>query len=133
MPGQAQRKKSVRQKLNPITMEFKGKNVMLVDDSIVRGTTAREIVQMAREAGAKKVIFASASPPIIYPNVYGIDMPYVKELIAYNKTNDEICNEMGADKLIYQDLEDLILSVKKLNPKIKLFDTNKLYKSETIP
>ena len=89
---------------------------MLIDDSIVRGNTSKQIVQMARDAGAKKV-FASASPPIVFPNVYGIDMPYVKELIAYNKTINEICDEIGADKLIYQTLEDLIASVKKLNPR----------------
>ena len=96
----------------------------MIDDSIVRGNTSKQIVQMARDAGAKKVFFASASPPIVFPNVYGIDMPYVKELIAYNKTNDQICNEIGADKLIYQDLEDLVESVQILNPDIKTFDTS---------
>ena len=124
MPGQKVRKKSVKQKLNTVSSVFKNKNVLLIDDSIVRGNTSKQIVQMAREAGAKKVIFASASPPIIFPNVYGIDMPYVKELIAYNRTNDEICLEIGADKLIYQDLNDLISSVKEINPKIKSFDTS---------
>ena len=124
MPGQKVRKKSVKQKLNTVSSVFNNKNVLLIDDSIVRGNTSKQIVQMAREAGAKKVIFASASPPIIFPNVYGIDMPYVKELIAYNKTNDEICNDMGADKLIYQDLNDLILAVKESNPNIKSFDTS---------
>jgi len=124
MPGQRVRKKSVKQKLNTVSSVFKNKNVLLIDDSIVRGNTSKQIVQMAREAGAKKVIFASASPPIIYPNVYGIDMPYVKELIAYNKTNDEICSEMGADKLIYQNLNDLISAVKESNPEIESFDTS---------
>ena len=124
MPGQKVRKKSVKQKLNTIDSVFNGKNVMLIDDSIVRGNTSKQIVQMARDAGAKKVFFASASPPIVFPNVYGIDMPYVKELIAYNKTIDQICDEIGADKLIYQDLEDLIASVKKLNPSIQTFDTS---------
>ena len=124
MPGQKVRKKSVKQKLNTVSSVFKNKNVLLVDDSIVRGNTSKQIVQMAREAGAKKVIFASASPPIIFPNVYGIDMPYVKELIAYNKTNDEICYEMGADRLIYQELNDLVAAVKESNPEVKSFDTS---------
>ena len=124
MPGQKVRKKSVKQKLNTINSVFKDKSVLLIDDSIVRGNTSKQIVQMAREAGAKKVIFASASPPIIFPNVYGIDMPYVEELIAYNRSIEEICSEIGADKLIYQDLEDLISSVKELNPTIDEFDTS---------
>ncbi len=124
MPGQKVRKKSVKQKLNTIDSVFKNKSVLLIDDSIVRGNTSKQIVQMARDAGAKKVYFASASPPIIFPNVYGIDMPYVEELIAYNKTIDEICKEIGADKLIYQDLDDLILSVKELNTSIDKFDTS---------
>ena len=124
MPGQKVRKKSVKQKLNTVSSVFKNKNVLLIDDSIVRGNTSKQIVQMAREAGANKVIFASASPPITFPNVYGIDMPFVKELIAYNKTNNEICAEIGADKLIYQDLDDLISAVKESNPKIKSFDTS---------
>ena len=111
MPGQKIRKKSVKQKLNTITKVFKNKTVLLIDDSIVRGTTSKQIIQMARDAGANKVYFASASPPIRYPNVYGIDMPYVEELIAHNKTIDEICNSINADKLIYQDLEDLVSSV----------------------
>ena len=102
MPGQAVRKKSVRQKLNAISVEFKGKTVLLVDDSIVRGTTSREIVQMAREAGAKKVIFASAAPPVRFPNVYGIDMPTRDELIASGRTDDEICAEIGADALLLE-------------------------------
>ena len=124
MPGQKIRKKSVKQKLNTISSVFKNKTVLLIDDSIVRGNTSKQIVQMARDAGAKKVIFASASPPIIWPNVYGIDMPFVEELIAYNKTIKEIEKEIGADKLIYQDLDDLILSVKELNPNIDSFDTS---------
>tara|TARA_Y100000590_G_scaffold267117_1_gene299985 strand:- start:310 stop:1149 length:840 start_codon:yes stop_codon:yes gene_type:complete len=122
MPGQKVRKKSVKQKLNAITHEFNGRNVLLIDDSIVRGNTSKQIVQMAREAGAKKVYFASASPPIRYPNVYGIDMPYVEELIAYNRDVDEICDLIGADKLIYQELDDLVKSV--CNDKIKSFDTS---------
>ncbi len=108
MPEQAEREKSVRQKLNPIPLEFKGKNVLLVDDSIVRGTTCKKIIEMARQAGAKKVYFASAAPPVRFPNVYGIDMAVNSELVAYNKTNDEIESEIGADWLIYQDLDDLI-------------------------
>jgi amidophosphoribosyltransferase len=122
MPGQAMRKKSVRQKLNAIAVEFKGKNVLLVDDSIVRGTTSREIVQMARDAGARKVYFASAAPPVKFPNVYGIDMPSRKELIATGRTDEEICREISADRIIYQDLEDLKASVQKCNPKIVKFD-----------
>jgi amidophosphoribosyltransferase len=124
MPGQAMRKKSVRQKLNAIGMEFKGKNVLLVDDSIVRGTTSREIVQMARDAGARKVYFASAAPPVRFPNVYGIDMPSPRELIATGRTDDEICREIGADKIIYQDLADLKASVSKANPRITNFDAS---------
>ena len=108
MPGQDERKKSVRQKLNPISLEFKDKNVLLVDDSIVRGTTCEQIIDMARQAGAKNVYFASAAPPIRYPNVYGIDMPVKSELIAHGKTVKEVEQEIGADRLIYQDLEDLI-------------------------
>ena len=108
MPGQAMRKKSVRRKLNAIPHEFKGKNVLLVDDSIVRGTTSAQIVEMAREVGANKVYFASAAPPVRHPNVYGIDMPAVSEFIADGKTVDEIGEEIGADKLFYQTLDDLI-------------------------
>src|SRR5574340_518788 len=107
MPGQAMRKKSVRQKLNAIGLEFKGKNVLLVDDSIVRGTTSREIVQMARDAGARKVYFASAAPPVRYPNVYGIDMPTRQELLATGRNDEQIAAEIGADALIYQNLEAL--------------------------
>jgi len=122
MPGQALRKKSVRQKLNPIGIEFKGKNVLLVDDSIVRGTTSQQIVQMARDAGANKVYFASAAPPVRFPNVYGIDMPSREELLATGRTDEQICQEIGADALIYQDLEDLVRVVKENNPKIENFD-----------
>jgi len=124
MPGQAMRKKSVRQKLNAIGVEFKGKNVLLVDDSIVRGTTSREIVQMARDAGALKVYFASAAPPVRFPNVYGIDMPSRTELIATGRSDEEICREIGADGVIYQDLEDLKASVRKANPAIVDFDAS---------
>ena len=122
MPGQAVRKKSVRQKLNAIEMEFKGKNVLLVDDSIVRGTTSGEIIQMAREAGAKQVYFASAAPPVCYPNVYGIDMPTANELIAHNRTEEEIAEIIGADWLIYQDIDALIRAVRAGNKNIKDFD-----------
>jgi len=111
MPGQAARKKSVRQKLNAIELEFRGKNVMLVDDSIVRGTTCKQIIQMAREAGAKSVYFCSAAPAVRYPNVYGIDMPSAHELIAHGRTTEEVCELIGADWLIYQDLPDLIEAV----------------------
>jgi amidophosphoribosyltransferase len=124
MPGQKIRRKSVRQKLNPIPLEFKGKNVMLVDDSIVRGTTSSQIIQMAREVGARKVYFASAAPPVVYPNVYGIDMPAANELVAHNRTVDEVCQEIGADRLIYQDLEDLIEAIRKGNPKLNRFDSS---------
>ena len=122
MPGQKQRKKSVRQKLSAIELEFKDKNVLLVDDSIVRGTTSQEIVQMARAAGAKKVFFASAAPPVRYPNVYGIDMASKNEFVAHNKTTEEVCKTIGADKLIYQNLDDLIWSVQQGNPDIRSFD-----------
>ena len=124
MPGQKIRKKSVKQKLNTINIEFKNKNVLLIDDSIVRGNTSQQIVEMARTAGAKKIYFASASPKIIFPNVYGIDMPYVEELIAYQRTTEEICKIIGADKLIYQDIEDLELAVRKLNQNINEFDSS---------
>ena len=118
MPGQEARKKSVRQKLNPISLEFRDKHVLLVDDSIVRGTTCKEIIRMAREAGAHKVSFASAAPPVRYPNVYGIDMPAAHELIAHGRSVDEVRQEIGADWLIYQDLEDLIASAADGNPAI---------------
>jgi len=122
MPGQGQRKKSVRQKLNPIELEFQGKNVLLVDDSIVRGTTCREIIQMARDAGANKVYFASAAPAVKFPNVYGIDMPAKDELIAYGRTDQEVCELIGADALIYQKLDDLIAAAREGNSDITDFD-----------
>jgi len=124
MPGQQQRKKSVRQKLNAIDLEFRNKNVLLVDDSIVRGTTSLQIIQMAREAGANKVFFASASPPVRYPNVYGIDMPVSSELIAHGRTEEEVCQAIGADWLVYQDLEDLVDAVRKGNTAVKQFDAS---------
>ncbi|GGJ78433.1 amidophosphoribosyltransferase [Pseudomonas matsuisoli] len=123
MPGQAARKKSVRQKLNAIELEFRGKNVMLVDDSIVRGTTCKQIIQMAREAGAKSVYFCSAAPAVRYPNVYGIDMPSVHELIAHGRTTEEVRELIGADWLIYQDLQDLKEAVRThKSPRIQNFD-----------
>jgi amidophosphoribosyltransferase len=124
MPGQAIRKKSVRQKLNTIGLEFKGKNVLLVDDSIVRGTTSREIVEMARAAGANKVYMASAAPPVRYQNVYGIDMPTQDELIATGRDDQEIARIIGADALIYQDIEDMKKSISDLNPALTNFDTS---------
>ncbi len=124
MPGQGIRKKSVRQKLNAIDLEFKDKVVLLVDDSIVRGTTSGEIIQMAREAGAKKVYFASAAPPVRYPNVYGIDIPTSTELVAYNRSEDEVAEVIGADWLIYQDVEDLVEAARAGNPGIKEFDAS---------
>jgi len=123
MPGQKERKRSVKQKLNAMPLEFRNRNVLLVDDSIVRGTTSHQIVKMARDAGAKKVYFASASPPVIYPNVYGIDMPSAKEFIAHNRNVDEIAKELGVDWLVYQDLEDLIQSCQYGSKKIPHFDT----------
>lgn len=122
MPGQEERQKSVRRKLNAVTLEFKGKNVLLIDDSIVRGNTIKKIVQMCREAGAKKVYVASASPPVKYPNVYGIDMPTKHELIANGREIEEIRDELGCDALIYQKLEDLIWAAKEGNPEINQFD-----------
>ncbi len=124
MPGQAVRSRSVRQKLNPMSMEFKGKNVLLVDDSIVRGTTSREIVQMAREAGARKVFFASAAPPVRFPNVYGIDMPTRAELIAAHRSEEEVAREIGADALVYQDLDALKDAVRRANPRLTSFETS---------
>ena len=124
MPGHAVRTRSVRQKLNPMAMEFAGKNVLLVDDSIVRGTTSREIVQMAREAGARKVFFASAAPPVRFPNVYGIDMPTRAELIAAHRSEEEVAREIGADALIYQDLNELKDAVRRANPKLTSFETS---------
>ncbi len=122
MPGQTERKKSVRQKLNPVKLEFLGKNVLLVDDSIVRGTTSKEIIQMARDAGANKVYMASAAPPVRFPNVYGIDMPSARELIAHDRTDEEVAELIGADCLIYQDLQDLVDSAKEGNSEIEYFD-----------
>ena len=124
MPGQTQRRKSVKRKLNAISSEFKDKNVLLVDDSIVRGTTSEQIIMMAREAGAKKVYFASAAPEIRFPNVYGIDMPSPHELIAYGREVDEIAALIKADGLIYQDLDDLIAAVAEENPSITKFETS---------
>ena len=111
MPGQALREKSVRRKLNAIEHEFSGKNILLVDDSIVRGTTSQQIIEMARDVGAKKVYFASAAPPVRYPNVYGIDMPAVTEFIANGRSIEEINEKIGSDKLFYQTLEDLVESI----------------------
>ncbi|WP_281645440.1 amidophosphoribosyltransferase [Parendozoicomonas sp. Alg238-R29] len=122
MPGQTERKKSVKQKLNAIALEFKGKNVMLVDDSIVRGTTCTQIIEMAREAGAKNVYFSSAAPEVRHPNVYGIDMPVAHELVAHGRTVPEIAELIGADKLFYQELHDLVESVQVGNPTIQEFD-----------
>lgn len=124
MPGQTERRKSVRRKLNAISAEFADKNVLLVDDSIVRGTTSGQIIEMAREAGAKNVYFASAAPEIRFPNVYGIDMPSVHELIAYGRDVDEICEVIGADGMIYQSLDDLVDAVKACNPAVARFDTS---------
>jgi amidophosphoribosyltransferase len=124
MPGQAVRKKSVRQKLNVIGSEFKGRNVLLVDDSIVRGTTSREIVQMAREAGANKVYMASAAPPVRYPNVYGIDMPTVEELVAHGRTVEEVRQIIGADALIYQDVDAMKQAIGQLNGRLSGFDAS---------
>jgi len=124
MPGQAMRRKSVRQKLNAIGLEFKGKNVLLIDDSIVRGTTSREIVQMARDAGAKNVFFASAAPPVKYPNVYGIDMPTRDELIAHGRSTEEVCREITADALVYQDIDALKRSISDTNPALKSFEAS---------
>ena len=124
MPGQAVRKKSVRQKLNPVACEFKDRNVLLVDDSIVRGTTSKEIVQMARDAGAKKVYFASTAPAVRFPNVYGIDMPTRAELLATGRTEEEIAAEIGADAVIYQDLDALKDAVHSVNRELRDFETS---------
>ncbi|MBO9662349.1 amidophosphoribosyltransferase [Dokdonella sp.] len=124
MPGQSERVRSVRRKLNPIGLEFRKKNVLLVDDSIVRGTTSKQIIQMAREAGAKKVYLASAAPPVRYPNIYGIDMPVTAELVAHGRTVEEIEKILGADKLIYQDLDDLVWAVQDGNEELKHFDAS---------
>jgi amidophosphoribosyltransferase len=124
MPGQSERVKSVRRKLNAIELEFRNKNVLLVDDSIVRGTTSKQIIQMAREAGAKKVYFASAAPPVRFPNVYGIDMPAPAELVAHGRSEAEVSEFIGADWLVYQDLDDLIAAVAEGNDKLTHFDTS---------
>ena len=124
MPGQKERERSVRHKLNAIDLEFEGKNVLLVDDSIVRGTTSAQIIHMAREAGARKVYFASAAPPVRYQNVYGIDMPVVSELIAYNRTEEQVAATIGADRLFYQTVNDLIDAVRQGNPRLREFDTS---------
>ena len=124
MPGQGERMKSVRRKLNVVDLEFRNKNVLLIDDSIVRGTTSKQIIQMARDAGARKVYFASAAPPVRYPNVYGIDMPAASELVAHGRTEAQVQEELGADWLIYQDLDDLVEACREGNPAIKEFDTS---------
>lgn len=124
MPGQAERKNSVRRKLNAIDLEFRNKNVLLVDDSIIRGTTSKQIIKLAREAGARRVYFASAAPPVRYPNVYGIDMPAASELVANGRTIEEVQDLIGADRLIYQDLHGLIRSVRHDNSHITEFDTS---------
>jgi len=124
MPGQEMREKSVRRKLNAVDLEFRGKNVLLVDDSIVRGTTSAQIIELAREAGAKKVYFASAAPPVRFPNVYGIDMPAANELVASGRTIEEVQKFIGADWLIYQNLEDLVAACHHDNAKIVDFDTS---------
>ena len=124
MPGQQQRRKSVRLKLNTIRAEFRGKAVLLVDDSIVRGTTSTELVVMAREAGARAVYFASCSPEVRFPNVYGIDIPTHRELVAHNRTPEEVAARIGADWVVYQSISDLEDSVRKLNPALEAFDTS---------
>jgi len=124
MPGQGERVKSVRRKLNPIHLEFRNRVVLLVDDSIVRGTTSQQIVQMARDAGARKVYLASAAPPVRYPNIYGIDMPSTDELIAHGRSVEEVEKLLGCDWLIYQDLEDLEAAVREGNPQLTRFDSS---------
>ncbi|MEM7284172.1 MAG: amidophosphoribosyltransferase, partial [Pseudomonadota bacterium] len=124
MPGHKERKKSVKRKLNAIDLEFRGKNVLLVDDSIVRGTTSKQIIQMAREAGARRVYFASAAPPVRYPNVYGIDMPAAHELVGHGRTEEEIAEQIGADRLFYQNLSDLVDSCDYEESTISEFDTS---------
>ncbi len=124
MPGQEMREKSVRRKLNAIDLEFRGKNVLLVDDSIVRGTTSAQIIELAREAGARKVYFASAAPPVRFPNVYGIDMPAASELVAAGRTEEEVARQIGADWLVYQDLSDLVAACQHDDAKIVEFDTS---------
>ena len=122
MPGQNQRERSVRQKLNAIELEFRGKNVLLVEDSIVRGTTSQQIVAMARDAGARRVYLASAAPPVRYPNVYGIDMPSANEFVAYNRTEEEVARVIGADWIVYQTLPDLIACATEGNPRIRRYE-----------
>ncbi|HMA97889.1 MAG TPA: amidophosphoribosyltransferase, partial [Wenzhouxiangella sp.] len=124
MPGQEERARSVRRKLNTISLEFRNKNVLLVDDSIVRGTTSRQIIQMAREAGARNVYLASASPPVRYPNVYGIDMPAASELVAAGRTEEQVCQKIGADRLIYQELDELEKAVLGKNKRLAGFDSS---------
>ena len=124
MPGQSERVKSVRRKLNPVELEFRKKNVLLVDDSIVRGTTSKQIILMAREAGARKVFFASAAPPVRFPNIYGIDMPAPEELVAHGRSEEEVQQLLGADWLVYQDLPDLIAAVAEGNEELRHFDTS---------
>jgi len=124
MPGQEQRMRSVRRKLSAIDLEFRGKNVLLVDDSIVRGTTSAQIIELAREAGARKVYFASAAPPVRHPYVYGIDMPAASELVAARRDVEEVAREIGADWLIYQDLEDLVAACRHDSATIREFDTS---------
>ena len=124
MPGNVSRRKSVRQKLNAIGAEFKGKSVLLVDDSIVRGTTSREIVQMARESGATRVVFASAAPPVKFPNVYGIDMPTRQELIAYGRSDEEICREITADALVYQEVSAMRRAIADVNPRLSSLEAS---------
>jgi amidophosphoribosyltransferase len=124
MPGSKERRRSVRQKLNPIDSEFRGKVVLLVDDSIVRGTTSQQIIQMARDAGARKVYFASAAPPVRYPNVYGIDMPTTAELIAAGRTEEQVRIAIGADWVLYQDVADLFAAVGELNPAFDGFEAS---------
>jgi amidophosphoribosyltransferase len=124
MPGQEQRAKSVRSKLNVIDLEFRGKNVLLIDDSIVRGTTSAQIIDLAREAGARRVYFASAAPPVRFPNVYGIDMPAASELVAAGKSEEEVAKLIGADRLIYQDLDDLVRACLHHDSQIQAFDTS---------
>jgi amidophosphoribosyltransferase len=122
MPGQQERTRSVKRKLNAIELEFQDKNVLLVDDSIVRGTTSGQIIQMARDAGARRVYFASAAPPVRFPNVYGIDMPAAPELVAHGRTEEEVAAAIGADRLIYQDLEDLTEAVRHESAELDQFD-----------
>src|SRR6202790_2967888 len=124
MPGQEQRERSVRRKLHAIDLEFRGKNVLLVDDSIVDGTTSAQIIDLAREAGARRVYFASAAPPVRFPNVYGIDMAAASELVASGRTDEEVAKLIGADWLVYQDLDDLVAAVRHDKARVQAFDTS---------